>query len=127
MKKPFDSSILVHFRKRLSNDLVCQLIEQVNHSALEQAKSKAKTDYDSDDTDDGPANAKKKNKGKLLIDATCTAADITFPTDLKILNKAREHSEAIIDELHQPHKGVRKKPRNYRKKGSQGIFSYRQK
>ena len=66
-EKPFDSSMLVHFRKRLSNDLVCQLIEQVNHNALEQTKSKSEKDDDSDDTDGGPANAQKKNKGKLLI------------------------------------------------------------
>jgi DNA-binding GntR family transcriptional regulator len=32
-------------------------------------------------------------EGKLLIDATCTPADITFPTDLKILNAAREKRE----------------------------------
>ena len=122
-EKPFDSSMLVHFRKRLSNDLVCQLIEQVNHNALEQTKSKSEKDDDSDDTDGGPANAQKKNKGKLLIDATCTPADITFPTDLKILNKAREHSEEIIDELHRPHKGVRKKPRNYRKKARKEFLA----
>jgi hypothetical protein len=48
-----------------------------------------------------------------LIDATCTPADITFPTNLKILNKAREKSEKIIDILHRPHRGKLKKPRTY--------------
>ena len=122
-EKPFDSSMLVHFRKRLSNDLVCQLIERVNRNALEQTKSKNGKDDDSDDTGGGPANVQEKNKGKLLIDATCTPADITFPTDLKMLNKAREHSEAIMDELHRPHKGVREKPRNYRKKARKEFLA----
>lgn len=122
-EKPFDSSMLVHFRKRLSNDLVCQLIERVNHNALEQTKSKSEKNDDSDDTDGGPSNVQKKNKGKLLIDATCTPADITFPTDLKILNKAREHSEEIIDVLHRPHKGIKKKPRNYRKKARKQFLA----
>jgi hypothetical protein len=52
----------------------------------------------------------------LLIDATSTSADISFPTDLKILNEAREKSERIIDILQSPHRGKLKKPRTYRKK-----------
>ncbi len=30
-----------------------------------------------------------KNWGTLTIDASCTPADITYPTDLKLLNEAR--------------------------------------
>jgi hypothetical protein len=32
----------------------------------------------------------RKNKGTLLIDATCAPADIRYPTDLSLLNEARE-------------------------------------
>jgi IS5 family transposase len=49
--------------------------------------------------------------GKLLIDATCTPADITCPTDLKLLNEAREKTERIIDDLHASLGGGVKKPR----------------
>jgi IS5 family transposase len=49
------------------------------------------------------------------VDATCTPADITFPTDLKLLNTTREKSEEIIDILHQPFRGKQNKPRTYRK------------
>ena len=34
------------------------------------------------------------NKGKLLIDATCAPADIRYPTDISLVNEAREKSEA---------------------------------
>ena len=34
-----------------------------------------------------------------MVDASCTPAYITFPTDLKLLNKAREKSEEIIKKL----------------------------
>ena len=34
-------------------------------------------------------NEKTKNKGKLILDATCAPADIKYPTDLGILNQAR--------------------------------------
>jgi IS5 family transposase len=37
--------------------------------------------------------------GTLTIDASCTPADITYPTDLKLLNEARQSTERIIDNL----------------------------
>lgn len=56
------------------------------------------------------------NAGTLLVDATCTPADIAYPTDLNLLNEAREKLEAIIDTLHQPVVGQTPKPRTYRQK-----------
>lgn len=112
LKPPFDPSMLVHFRKRLSMDIVCKINEQINQKAFEQTK--AQSDPSDDDDDQCNSGSSGKNRGKLLVDATCTPADITFPTDLKILNTAREKSEDIIDVLHKPHKGVMKKPRTYR-------------
>ena len=87
LERPFDPSMLVHFRKRLSMDLVCRINERINQKAFEQSPS--------DDDDDKPKSVgasenKNENRGKLLVDATCTPADITFPTDLKMLNTARE-------------------------------------
>jgi len=37
--------------------------------------------------------------GTLTIYASCTPADITYPTDLKLLNEARQSTERIIDNL----------------------------
>ncbi len=42
------------------------------------------------------------NKGKLITDATVAPQNITYPTDLKLLNAAREKSEELIDQLHDP-------------------------
>jgi hypothetical protein len=50
----------------------------------------------------------------LLVDATCTPADIRYPTDLSLVNDGREKLEGIIDTLHAPHVGKRKKVRTYR-------------
>ncbi|HVB66204.1 MAG TPA: transposase, partial [Candidatus Acidoferrales bacterium] len=44
--------------------------------------------------------AAKNNKGKLLMDATVAPQNITFPTDLKLLNAARKKSEELIDILY---------------------------
>jgi IS5 family transposase len=48
----------------------------------------------------GSKTAKPTNKGKLLLDATCAPADIRYPTDLSLLNEAREKTEKIIDTLY---------------------------
>ena len=58
-----------------------------------------------------------KNRGKLILDATCAPADISYPTDLGLLNAARKHTEKIRDSLYKPLKSqVHKKPRTYRLK-----------
>jgi len=96
--------------------MVCDIIESVNKKAVFQTGKP--TDKNNSDNDPKP-----QNKGKLLVDATCSPADITFPTDLKLLNKAREKSEHIIDVLHHPHKGKMKKPRTYRKRARKDFLS----
>ena len=54
------------------------------------------------------------------MDATCTSADIRYPTDLSLLNEAREKTEQIVDCFHrhlvEKTGKVRKKPRTYRRK-----------
>lgn len=60
------------------------------------------------------ASAAKKNKGKLLMDATVAPQNITFPTDLKLLNAARQKSEELIDILYNPLLHGNKKVRTYR-------------
>jgi len=70
-----------------------------------------------------PQNRKKKdsdaknespNRGKLIVDATCAPADISYPTDLGLLNRARVHTEKIIDILYkQVKEKTHKKPRTY--------------
>lgn len=56
------------------------------------------------------------------MDATCCPADISYPTDLNLLNHSREWLERIIDVLHavfpQP-----VKPRTYRNKARQSYLS----
>ena len=51
----------------------------------------------------------------MIVDATCAPADITYPTDLGLLNRARVHTEKILDILYKQIKEkTHKKPRTYR-------------
>jgi hypothetical protein len=104
-KEPFEASMMVHFRKRLSSETMSEINEMITGVKREE-KSDEKNN--SDDEDPEP-----KNNGKLLVDASCAPSDIRYPNDVSLLNEARENTEKIIDRLCK----VRgeKKPRTYRK------------
>jgi hypothetical protein len=102
---PFDPSMYVHFRKRFS----LEQLNQINEAIV-------KADQDNDDDDTQGHDSQGGNKGKLIIDATCAPADIRYPTDISLINEAREKSEQIIDILFEPLKGTQRKPRTYRRK-----------
>jgi transposase, IS5 family len=64
------------------------------------------------------------NQGTLLIDATCIPADIRYPTDLSLLNEAREVTEKLIDAMHpQVRASSGDKPRTHRKKARQQFLA----
>lgn len=110
-KYPFHPSMLVYFRKRFDMDAINNINEEIVKKEWEAQKKKLEKLKKKDSRDSYPV----QNKGKLLIDATCTPADIRYPTDLSLLNEAREKTEKIIDKLYEPHKGEMKKPRTYRR------------
>ncbi len=57
-------------------------------------------------------------KGKMITDATLCPQDIAYPTDLNLLNEAREKSEELIDVLFGLSQ-LPQKPRTYRNQTSQ--------
>ncbi len=133
---PFHASSLTHFRKRFNVDLVNQLNESVT-----AARRKPTNPKDSDDQDDEPkggngspasklesSNPKEEatvyRQGKLLIDATCAPSDIAYPTDIGLLNKAREKLETMIDKLQAERPHGAKKPRTYRRKARKEYLAW---
>ena len=122
-EQPFDPSMFVYFRKRFKKSRLSELNEVLVLKGLEEEKSAPEQKCSSKDSDDAPSSSSGSNQGKLIIDSTCTPADITFPTDLKLLNTSREKSEEIIDILHRPLRGKQKKPRTYRKRARKEYLS----
>jgi hypothetical protein len=53
-------------------------------------------------------------EGTLIMDASCAPADIAYPTDINLLNEAREKLEGIIDTLYPFSPIFSRKPRTYR-------------
>ena len=110
---PFHHSLLTTFRKRFThaslgtiNEAIAQLIADA------QRTPDAPTHPDRDD--EQGTRESPPPKGQLLLDATCVPADIKYPTDLNLLNDAREKTEAIIDRLHLCRTRPKPKPRTYR-------------
>lgn len=107
---PFDPSLFVEIRKRLGSDVLAEMNLLILKAAkvYEERSSGEKDDHDSRDG----GNTGPTHKGELLMDATVSPQAIAYPTDLKLLNDAREITEKIIDFLHTP--------------GEQKVRTYRQ-
>ena len=138
----FDASLFVEIRKRLTDQVLNALNEEIVKSYLAHQVKNAtlvdgsKTDKDKDKQDTPPAivdtpdqstsvnilhtHTEKETKteithqGRLLTDATACPQDIAFPTDFGLLNQAREKTELLIDALYQSELHGHKKPRTYR-------------
>lgn len=106
---PFDPSLFVDIRKRLSQELIAEMNEKIHGFSMVRTGA-TKEKKDDDGADDGGAVS---HKGEVIFDATVCPQDIAYPTDVELLNKSREVSEITIDELHSKI-GAVKKPRTYR-------------
>ena len=122
---PFHHSLLTTFRKRFTheslstiNEAIARLIAEAQ-STKEPPSTTERSDTKDDDEPPPP-------NGQLLVDATCVPADITYPTDLKLLNEAREKTEEMIDDMHARRTTPTKKPRNLSAEGEAGLLGPRQ-
>ena len=117
-KLPFDSSLMVYFRKRLTPEVLGEINEMIVRDAKERQEKAAEAK--DDDSDDHPGAG--GNRGTMIVDATCAPSNIRYPQDVSLLNEARENAEKILDVLHDPADG--KKPRTYRKRARKDYLKY---
>lgn len=108
-EKPFDPSMMVHFRRRLGPEDIKEMNELIAKKYFEQKEEERKSKSKKNDDNDND-----KNQGQLIIDATCVPQDIRHPNDVIILDEARQKTEHIIDVLYEA-SGLDTKPRTYRK------------
>jgi hypothetical protein len=124
-EEPFDASLFVEFRKRLGAEQLNEINERIlglsNEGQVQKeegdeadtfngSEDQVQKEKEKENAVSGPASA---NAGRLIVDATACPQDIRFPTDLDLLNDAREKSEELIDHLFCPSKHPAK-PRTYR-------------
>lgn len=147
-KEPlFDSSMMVHFRKRFSDESLLKINEEIfQREILKKKESEQKKDDDDENNSGGNSSnfgntkdnlleketvseikeedLKNFNKGKLLLDATAVPADITYPNDVKLLNDAREKTEKIIKIISKQLLPKEKKPRTYKRKARKIFLNF---
>jgi hypothetical protein len=129
---PFDASMLVHFRERIEIDLVNKLnreivrkelgIKESSEQEANQQEQPVKEKKSSPEI--AEETSEHKNQGQLILDASCAPADISYPTDLGLLNQGRNYTENMIDTLYKSwgDKSI-KKPRTYRKRARKDYLS----
>lgn len=128
----FDPSLFVDLRKRFGaeqineiNETIMGLVSKEQEDKKEVGPSDDKTaevesldvkqpNESTQQTTQEIPIALPENKGNLIVDATACPQDISYPTDLNLLNDSREKAEELIDFLYNPSKH-NKKPRTYRK------------
>ena len=131
----FDPSLFVDLRKRFGADQINAINETIMGLVAEEREDEKENDQQDNGTvnvDSGELKEKSEsinqpvqealvdppaNKGDLIVDATACPQDISYPTDLNLLNDAREKSEELIDVLYAEIKladGLKLKPRTYR-------------
>ncbi len=122
---PFDPSMMVHFRKRLSGNILKEINALIIETQQKEAERHDDDDDDNDDDQDPPlGDAGERNKGTLIVDATCAPEDMRFPNDVSLLDEARRKTEAIIDEMHEQAPRDYAKPRTYRKKARKAFLTF---
>lgn len=127
-EQAFAPSLFVEIRRRMGPAVFAQFEESIISSMSDHQQAEAPTDDHQmtppesggggldDEAEPAPADEQSTtHQGKLIVDATVVEQAIRYPTDLSLLNEAREISEAIIDTLH-PLAGMKKKVRTYRRK-----------
>jgi IS5 family transposase len=116
-KEPiFDPSLFVTLRKRLGPEVFDELnqvfideVKKIEKRGQGEKKRQSKKNKSGHDSSSGSSS----KRGQLIIDAAVAPQDIQFPTDLNLLNDAREHTEHLIDQLWEP-ASRKRKPRTYR-------------
>lgn len=115
-KMPFDPSLMVHFRKRLTPEILGEINEMILREQKAQAELQAEDDDNSNDDD----NDETPNSGTMIVDATCAPSNIKYPQDAQLLNNARERTETFIDRLHCTGET---KPRTYRQRAHKDFLT----
>ena len=140
LTRPFTPAAMVKFRKRFNGKRLADINEKILHVEKTEQELEIEQDDDHNDNDcEGSGNLEEKrekseeeaiaeadtrpNQGTLILDATCTPADISFPTDHRLLNEAREQLDRIIDTLHQTDVEGTRRPRTYRQKARKDYLS----
>ena len=76
---PFDPSLMVYFRKRLTPEVLGEINEMILRDAKARQQEADTQQKDDNDNDVNPPTGGGSNSGTLIVDATCAPSEIRFP------------------------------------------------
>ena len=124
---PFDQSTMTLFRKRVTPEMLAELNDFISGRRSPYAQKEPDDLDGGDDPPSGCGNGStssdgviETNQGTLTLDATCAPQNIHFPTDISLLNDAREALETMIGTVYP----IGQKPRTYRKMARKDYLNY---
>ena len=121
-KIPFVPSLLVEFRKRLSEDVLNEINEMIiAYNAQQDDDNSDAGSGDVGRSDQQDSATGSENTGTLILDATCAPQNIKYPQDIELLNEAREKLEDMISRVSDEYNFYR--PRMYREKARKDYLA----
>lgn len=145
LTKLFSPVAMVKFRKRFNAKRLAKINEHIvlaetSQKTLQSEKEEERDNdhHDNDQNGSGGVTSAKPvetndekgntlevtpNQGTLILDATCTPADLRYPTDLGLLNEARKKLDEMIDTLHEANGKEQRRPRTYRVKARKDYLN----
>jgi hypothetical protein len=124
---PFSASSITNFRKYIPVEMVNEINEDMFRAESNKTRNDGTKGGGSAGGNEKKAGAQDSrhdemlNQGTMMMDATCAPADMKYPTDLNLLNEAREKLEGMVDALH-PRGYAQEKPRTYRIKARKAFL-----
>ena len=96
-KIPFVPSLLVEFRKRLSEEVLNEINEMIIEYNAQKSDDNDSNDGDNSNNNDADNTSDTSaNHGTLILDATCAPQNIKYPQDFELLNEVREKLEDML-------------------------------
>lgn len=114
-KIPFVPSLLVEFRKRLTDEI----LTEINEMIAEYNSTQDPPPGGGDDPD--RSGSETNNRGTLFLDVACAPQQISDPQDVSLLNEVRENLETILDKICYEYNYY--KPRMYRQKAGHDYLN----
>lgn len=121
-KIPFVPSLLVEFRKRLSEDMLNEINEMIIEYNTQKSEDNDSNDGDNNsDSDTDNTSDSSGNSGTLILDATCAPQNIKYPQDIELLNETREKLEDMLCRISDEYGFYR--PRMYKEKARKDYLA----
>ena len=99
-----------------------RIMNTEQHIALNETQEQ----YKAEDLQNPKTIKEPGPRGKMITDATVSPQDIAYPTDLNLLNEAREKSDELIDILYSISQ-LKSRPRTHRRKARKDYLRTAQK